>query len=594
MFQETVRQHGTQPAVGFKAGKEKEYTYWTYDELDSRVRRFARGLDALGLKKGDRLALLSENRAEWAVTDLAAQLLGLIVVAPFASLPAGQIAYLLRDSGAQAIVVSDAKQRAKIREIRADVPDLEQVIAMDGEPEKLEAENVIPFDAVIRRGEEAGADQTALDALAAAVHPDDVATFIYTSGTTGEPKGAMLTHANWLDTPDSVVSEPIAILGPGDVFLSFLPLSHITERVGGHYLPLRVGACIVYSQGLLHLAEEIPTTVRPTAMLCVPRLFENMYDKAKDRLAKEPERKRKIAEWALYVGTEIAERSSEGKRAGLLLGLERPLADRLALSKIRARLTGGRMRFTVSGGAPLDPEVLTFFLAIGVQILEGYGLSETNIIAINRPGRQRIGTVGNLMPNVQVKIADDGEILTRGPGLMKGYWNKPEETAEAIDSEGWFHTGDIGELSADGYLKITDRKKNILVLTNGKKVAPQAIEALLKHSPYIAEAVLFGDRQPTVSAILVPAFDALTAWAKSQELPVSDPEGLVAHPEVQKLYKAEVDRYAADLADFEKIKRFKLVTQPFGIESGELTPTLKVKRNVVETKYADLIAAMSR
>jgi long-chain acyl-CoA synthetase len=309
---------------------------------------------------------------------------------------------------------------------------------------------------------------------------------------------------------------------------------------------------------------------------------------------------RKIAEWGLGVGIETARRKSAGKGIGPILGVKRAIADKLVLSKLRAKVTGGRLRNCVSGGAPLDPQTTEFFLGIGIQILEGYGLSETNIIAINRPDHQRIGTVGNLMPNTEVKIAGDGEILVRGQGRMEGYYNKPEATAEAIDGEGWFHTGDIGELSPDGYLKITDRKKDLLVLTNGKKVAPQPIEALLKHSPYISEAVLFGDKSATVSALLVPDFDVkgrpakLIAWAKERDLPTDDVPALLAHADVQKLFKSEVDKYTRDLADFEKIKRFKLVPQPFGIDSGELTPTLKVKRKFVAQKYSDLIASMSR
>jgi long-chain acyl-CoA synthetase len=595
MFQETVRQHGARPAVGFKEGKADSFTYWSYTELAERVRRFRRGLAALGFQKGDRIALIShENQVGWAVTDLAAQSLGLITVPIYGTLPAAQVAYYLRDSGARGFVVSDAKQVAKAVEIRPDVPTLETVIAMQGEPETLERQDILPFETVYQRGEADAIDEAALDAQAAAILPDDIATVIYTSGTTGDPKGAMLSHTNLLDTPEFAASDPTLGLTPNEIFLSFLPLSHITERVGGHYLPLRLGACIVYSQGLTTVASELQTTVRPTAMLCVPRLYENMAEKAKDGIAKMPESTRKKVEWALEVGMECARRKSEGHPIGLLLGLKRALAEKLIFPKIRKKVTGGRLRYFVSGGAPLDPVTATFFLGIGVDLLEGYGLSETSIIAINRPGKERIGTVGTLLPGVELKFAEDGEILMRGPGRMKGYWNKPDATAEAIDSEGWFHTGDIGELSPDGYLKITDRKKDILVLANGKKVAPQPIEALLKHSPYIQEAVLFGDKQPTVMAILVPAFDKLLHWARSQELPTSDVAALVASPEVQKLFRAEIERATPHLADFEKIKRFKVVSQPFGIESGELTPTLKVKRKFVAEKYADLLAAMSR
>lgn len=594
MFEETVKQNGSGHAVGFRVGKAADLTYWTYTELAQKVKQFRRGLDAMGLRKGDRIAILAENRPEWAITDLAAQALGLINVAPYSSLPAAQVAYIVRDSGAKMLVISDAKQLKKVKEFRGECSELQYVVSMDGEAEALAADNVLPFVEVTQRGENGGRDEATLDQIAREVDPDAPAMFIYTSGTTGDPKGAMLSHMAMLQTPDAVMDEPIAQVGPGDQFLSFLPLSHITERVGGYYLPLRAGSCIVYSQGLAHIGEEITTSVRPHIMLCVPRIFENIYDKFKDSVAKmEPDMRKKV-EWGLKIGTEAAQRRSDGNGLGLILGLQDMIAEKLILPKIRERVTGGNIRFFVSGGAPLDRETATFFLAIGIQILEGYGLSETNIIALNRPGKQRIGTVGKLVLNAQVKIAEDGEILMRGQGRMSGYYNKPEATAEAIDSEGWFHTGDIGELSSDGYLKITDRKKDLIVLTNGKKVAPQPIEATLKQSPYIGEAVLFGDKQPTVSALLVPNFGRLLEWAKSQDLPTNDISCLVASPEVQKLLKAEVDRETKGLADYEKIKRFRVLDKPFGIESGELTPTLKVKRKFVAQKYAEALAGMNR
>lgn len=593
MFRETVGRYGERPAVGFKVGKADSYTYWTYREFAERVRRFRCGLASLGMHKGDRIALIShENRVEWAIADLAAQSLGIVTVPIYGSLPASQVAYYVRDSGAKAMLLSDHKQIAKVAEVREDLPTLEILIAMDGAPELLKEQGVLHFDDVYSCGADAAIPDEMLDAQEATISPDDVATFIYTSGTTGEPKGAMLTHIGLLDTPEAVVSEPIANVGPDDVFLSFLPLSHITERVGGHYLPLRIGACIVYSQGLMQIANEITTTVRPTVFLCVPRLYENMVEKAMDHIAKDP--KRNVIEWALRVGEEAARRVSDGNGKGFLLSLKHALADKLVLSKLRERVTGGRLRYCVSGGAPLDPQTATFFMAIGVQMLEGYGLSETSIIAINRPNRQRIGTVGTKMSGVEIRLAADGEILMQGPGRMQGYFNKPEVTAEAIDGEGWFHTGDIGEIAPDGFVRITDRKKDIIVLTNGKKVAPQPIEAALKHSTFIGEAVLFGDKQATVMALLVPAFDKLLAWAKSQQLQTHDVETLVSSPEVQKLFKAEVEKHTTELADFEKIKRFKLVAKPFGIDSGELTPTLKVKRKVVAQKYADMLSAMSR
>ncbi len=595
MFQETVQKYGDRNAVGFRANKESEFTYWTYAQYAEKIKAFRRGLDALGLRKGDRIALIShENRVEWAITDLAAQSLGLVTVPIYGTLPSPQVAFYIKDSGARAIVVSDAKQRKKVADFRADTPTLEFVISMDGTAAELEPDKVIAFEEVSKLGEAKGRSQAELDTVAASVLQDDMATLIYTSGTTGDPKGAMLSHSNLLQTPDGVMDEPIAPLGPDDIFLSFLPLSHITERVGGHFIPIRAGSCIVYSLGLSSFVDEFTTAVRPTAIICVPRLWENIYEKAQSRITKLPERDRKIAQWGVEIGKECVRRRLGGQSIGPLLMLQRAVADKLVLSKLREQTTGGRLRYCVSGGAPLDREIAEFFLGIGIQILEGYGLSETNIIAINRPDRQRIGTVGLLMPKVEVKFAADGEILMRGQGQMQGYYNKPEATAEAIDSEGWFHTGDIGEISSDGYVRITDRKKDLIVLTNGKKVAPQPIEALLKHSPYIGEAVLFGDKQSTVMALLVPAFDKLLTWAKEQNLPTHDTEALIATPEAQKLFKAEIDANTTDLADFEKIKRFKLVPKPFSIDSGELTPTLKVKRKVVAQNYAELIASMAR
>ena len=403
----------------------------------------------------------------------------------------------------------------------------------------------------------------------------------------------MLSHLNLLQTTDAIMDENRVYLNDQDVFLSFLPLSHISERVGGHYIPLQFGSCIVYSQGLLRFGEELTKTLRPSAMISVPRLWQNIHEKAKDSFAKMPDDKRKKVEWGLDIGRQVVRLHAQGKSPGLLLSLKHKIADKLILSKVREQVTGGNLRYCVSGGAPLDDETGEFFLGIGIQILEGYGLSEANIIAINRPNRQRLGTVGNLLAAVELKIADDGEIWMRGQGRMTGYHNKPEDTAQAIDPDGWFHTGDIGEISHDGYLKITDRKKDLLVLANGKKVAPQPIEADLRRSPYIAEAVLLGDRQATVGVLLVPDYNRLTAWAKEKGLP-ADPPALIAQEETQKLFKAEIDAQTKHLADYEKIKRFKLIEKPFTIDGGELTPTLKVKRKVINEKYADLIASMSR
>lgn len=598
MLQETVRAHPNEKAVGFRAGRNADFTFWTYQELLEQVRAFRRGLDALGLQKGDRVALMShENRVEWAVTDLAAQSLGIITVPIYGTLPAQQVAYYLRDSGARMAVVADQKQRQKILSRRTELPALEHLVTMTGSQEELASEEALAFEEVKRIGVLKGRSDAELDALSAQVRPDDVATFIYTSGTTGEPKGAMLTHQNLLHTPDAVVEEPIAEIGPGDVFLSFLPLSHITERVGGYYLPLRMGACIVYSLGLMTFVDELQRLVKPTALLCVPRLWEAIYDKVEDTLEHVSPTQRRIAEWAFAIARKVALKRYGATQRGSLspvLALQYALAERLVLRKVREKTTGGRLRYCVSGGAPLASHLAEVFLGLGIPIMEGYGLTEAGIISINRPGKQRIGSVGNLLPHVTLKISEDGEILIKSPGCMCGYYNKPNATNEVIDSEGWFHTGDIGELSADGYLKITDRKKDILVLSNGKKVAPQGVEAMLKRSRFIAEAVLFGDQQPIVTALIVPNFELLEQWAKEQGHDASDRQVFLQRPEVQKLYREEIELLTQDLADFEKIRSFTLVPNPFTIEGGELTPTLKVKRRFVAEKYASYLTVMEK
>ncbi len=587
MFQETAARCGGSPAFGARPNKNSEYAYLTYDDTAQKVKDLARGLDALGLRRGETIALLSENREEWALVDLASHLLGLVIVAPYTTLPAAQAGFIIRDSEARAIIVADKKLLAKVGEFRTETPKLEFVITLDSA--LANGQEAIDFASLFQPS---GKSDAELEALAAAVSPDDVATLIYTSGTTGEPKGAMLTHLNLLQTPDAVVEHRVADVGAGDVFLSFLPLSHITERMG-YYIALRAGACTVYSLGLSALTEEIQTAVRPTLMLCVPRLWESIYSKAHEGLMKQEPDKRKRIEWGLKVAMAYSERLREGRFINPILRLQHALADKLILSKIREKTTGGRLRYCVSGGAPLDTKALAFFLSIGIELLEGYGLSETSIIAINRPGRERVGTVGTLLPQVEVKIAEDGEILMRGQGRMKGYFRHSETTAEAINAEGWFHTGDIGEISADGYLKITDRKKDLLVLSNGKKVAPQPIEAELKHSEWIGEAVLFGDRQSTVSALIVPAFDVLLGWAKQNGV-AGKSEELVENAEVQKIVKAEIDKVNATLPDYERIKRFRLLPKPFSIEAGELTPTLKVRRKAVAENYASILASFAR
>ncbi len=592
MLQESVRRHGLKPAFGTKSAD--GYRYLTYQDAWARIRDVRRGMAALGVRRGDRIAILSENRVEWALCDLAAQCLGVVTVPIYPTLPAPQVEYLVRDSAARLLFVSDTKQLTKAASFASGVRTLEKVVVM----EEVEGAATLTIEGMIARGIETGVDDAELDRQAEAIDDEEIATLIYTSGTTGEPKGAMLTHRALLHTGKAALE--FIEIGPGDVFLSFLPLCHVIERVGGQYLPLLTGAAIVYSQGVFALASEY-AQVRPTIFLCVPRVYEAMQEKLQDHVAKLPDRQRRIVTWAFAAGRRWSAARRAG-RAGLGATLAHAVAERLVLRKVRERVLGDRIRYLVSGGAPLNAGTVEMLEALGVNVLEGYGLTEFPVISINRPGHIMVGSVGEPLAGIEIKLAEDGEILARGPSLMKGYFGKPADTAEVIDATGWFRTGDVGAMVTDRIFKITDRKKDIIVLSNGKNVAPQSIEKLLKESPYISEAVLLGDRQSTVSAIVVPAFDRLRAWAKehggngwaTDAEDETNTDDLLRSAAVRKLIRDEIDRLSAPLADFEKIRRFALAPRPFTVDGGELTPTLKVRRRVVVEKYADLIEQLTK
>jgi long-chain acyl-CoA synthetase len=587
-FQETVARMPDQPALMHKEGG--RYLSRTYAELAQQVREFALGLADLGVASGDRVALLLANRPEWAIADLATLSLGAVTTPLYPSLPAAQVEYILDDAAAAVLILEDEKQWRKLQEIRDRLPALRHVLMVEPRPADAAEAGVLQFADVLARGRAAGETGAAFERRWRGVKPDDLASIIYTSGTTGEPKGAMLTHFNFMSNALGAVQ--VIDIRPDNLFLSFLPLSHVFERLAGYYLPLSVGATIAYAESVFAVQQNM-AEVRPTIMASVPRLYESIHARILDTVAKAPPQRQRLFHWALRVGREVTARRQAGQIVGPLLALQHAVADRLVFRKIRER-TGGRMRYFISGGAPLPRATAEFFTAVGLTILEGYGLTETSpVISVNRPGRVRLGTVGELMPGVEVRIAPDGEILTRGPHIMRGYFHKPEATRDAIDPEGWFHTGDIGDLDEAGYLRITDRKKDIIVLANGKNVAPQPIEAALKASPYIQEIALIGDKQPTITALVVPAFERLRAYAREHELP-TEPEALAQHPEIRRLLKVEIDRHSGQLADFERIKRFTILDHEFSIDGGELTPTLKLKRRVIAEKYRDAIAAMGR
>jgi long-chain acyl-CoA synthetase len=552
--------------------------------LGERVRRVALGLQELGIQPGDRVGILSENRPEWAIADYACLTASLTDVPLYPNLPADQACYILRDSGAVAVFVSDEKQAAKVAAARSSVPSLRHVITFASTPHEGADFTLAEIEA---RGtavdDEARRARYSEHALA--VKPDDLATLIYTSGTTGEPKGVMLTHDNlYSNTMTSAVQIPFA---GKDVALSFLPLSHIFERMAGHYLMLHVGCSIAYAESMDTVPVDMQT-VRPTIVLSVPRLYEKMYARVLENALSGGALKKRIFFWARGVAERWADVKLAGGTPRGLLALKYKLAQRLVFSKLQAR-TGGRLRYFVSGGAPLAPDINKFFYAAGLVILEGYGLTETSpVIAVNTPAAFRIGTVGKVFPGVEVMIAPDGEILARGPNVMKGYYNKPEATREAIDADGWFHTGDIGELR-DGFLAITDRKKEIIVTAGGKKIAPQPIENTLKTNKYISQAVVIGDKRKFPAVLVVPNWEQLEKWAKIKNLLWTDRAQLLEMPIVHAKIEKEVFGKLQGLAKFETPKKVALLEHDFSVERGELTPTLKVKRRVIDRTYHDVI-----
>jgi long-chain acyl-CoA synthetase len=584
LFFDAVSKFNRPDALQFKTGG--VYKPISHAEVADRVRRAARGLSSLGIRRGDRVGILSENRPEWAIADYACLTVGVTDVPIYPTLPADQIAYMLRDSGAVAIFVSNKVQAEKIREIRSQLPALKTMISFDEVPGLTN----MSMAELEKRGAQGDNKETAAtyreDALL--VKPDDIATIIYTSGTTGEPKGVMLSHDNIFSNVEA--SRKAIPFDGKDTGLSFLPLSHIFERMAGHYLMFATGTSIAYAESIDTVAANM-AEVRPTLVLSVPRLYEKMYARILETALTGGFLKKKIFFWARGVADRWATEKLSGKEPGGLLAKQYAIAQKLVFSKLKAR-TGGRLRYFVSGGAPLSADINKFFYAAGLEILEGYGLTETSpVIAVNTPENFQIGTVGKAIDGVEIKIAGDGEILTRGPHVMKGYYNKPDATREAIDSDGWFHTGDIGVLD-NGFLAITDRKKDIIVTAGGKNIAPQPLENKVKTNKYVAQAVMLGDKRKFPSMLIVPNFDQLERWATKNNIIWTDRAQLLRMPTIQAKIEREVNKELAGTAHFEMPKKIGLLEHDFSIERGELTPTQKVKRRAIDKHYKALIDSL--
>ena len=559
---------------------------WTpisHATIAERVRWVALGLRALGIQRGERVALLSENRPEWLIADYGCLTAGVADVPVYPTLPAEQLPDVVADAAAVAIFVSTATQAAKVESVRQQLPALRHVIIF--EPSLSHGATLTLADLeAMGKANETPATILAYEAEALAVKPGDLATLIYTSGTTGKPKGAMLSHDNFYS--NATASAGAIEVGPTDLALSFLPLSHVFERQGDYFL-FANGCSIAYAESV----DAVPfnlSEVRPTLMASVPRLYEKLYARILDSAISAGGLKKQLFFWARGVADRWADEKLAGREPSGFLAWQYSIAQKLVFSKLKARV-GGRMRFFLSGGAPLAAEINKFFYAAGLTILEGYGLTETSpVISVNTPADFRIGTVGKVIKGVEVAIAADGEILARGPNIMQGYFNRPEATAEAIDADGWFHTGDIGVLE-DEYLRITDRKKDIIVTAGGKNIAPQPIENLVKTNKYVSQAVMIGDKRKFPVILIVPNWEQLEKWAMLKNILWTDRRELLVMPTVQAKMDKEVLGQLTGLAKFEMPKRIVLLEHDFSLDSGELTPTLKVKRRVVDKNYKELI-----
>lgn len=564
----------------------------THGEVGDRVREMALGLRSLGYGRGDRVAIISDTRLEWALADFALVTAGAVSVPVYPSLPADQTRYILEDAGARAVFVEDREQLEKVLEIRDELPELERVFVL-GPGEDGDDAEAMSLEALRDEGRRAGPDLSgSWEDHARKAEPDDLATLIYTSGTTGAPKGVMLSHDNFHSNVE--MSHRVLPLEGNDVALSWLPLSHVFERMSGHYLMWSQGVTVGYAESVDTVARDMGE-VRPTVMTAVPRLYEKVVERAEAAARAGGKLQAKIFAWARSVGEARAGRELAGEAVGPWLMARYALADLLVFRKLRAR-TGGRIRHFISGGAPLSAEVGKFFFAAGLPVLEGYGLTETSpVVCVNPEDGPRLGTVGPPIPETEIRIADDGEILVRGPQVMQGYYRNEEATAGTLDDDGWLRTGDIGELDDDGYLRITDRKKEIIVTSVGKNIAPSPVENAVTRSRFVEFAVMVGDDRKFPIMVIQPAFGELESWAAGEEGP--DPPGreeLVRLDAVHELMADEVAERVRQFADYEQPEYVLLVPDEFAVETGELTPTMKVKRREVVDAYAPDIDALYR
>jgi long-chain acyl-CoA synthetase len=561
----------------------------TYREMWDWIRDVSLGLAALGVGPGDAVGIVCRTRPEWLVVDLASMAIGAVTCPIYPSSEAGQARYIINNVRAKVVVVENAQQAGKIESISSECPTLEKLVVID-EKGTLPSGS-ISLEDVVELAPRDPDHRRVWEEQYEAISRDRLATIIHTSGTTANPKGVMLTHGNLVYNYEAVIQ--VVDFYPSDVFLSWLPLSHSYERVAGMVVPLARGCTIAYAEPLIERLPANMVEVRPTVMVAVPRLYERLYARVLSTVEEASSLRQRIFWWAAGLGKRKYANHLEGRADSVWLRLQLRVADALVFGRIRAR-TGGRVRYFVSGSAPLSREIGEFFYAMGMLVLEGYGLTETApFVSINRPDDFVFGTVGQPAPGTEVMIdPETGEILVRGPQVMRGYINDPAETARSIDPDGWFHTGDIGELDEIGRIRITDRLKNIIVLANGKNVSPAPMEAALSTSKYVAQAIILGDRQPYTGVLVAPDFDELRTWARSNGLADAAPEKLIEEKAVHKLIDHEVRTKLEGFAIFERPRRVALLPRLLTEEEGELTPSMKVKLRVVKDRWAGKVAEL--
>ncbi len=587
-FYTSVFNYKTQPALVRK--ESGEWVATTYGDLAKKASSFSKFLYANGIRPGDRVALMLENSPEWAIADLGTLSIGAADVPLYATVSDEQAKYILDNSGAKVVVVNGEAQLIKLKNVVEDLKKLELVVTVKENTGPIGDKKVVTLSSALESGSNVNEDIVRkVKEAEDCVEENLLASIIYTSGTTGMPKGVMITHGNFMHNVEATLNE--VHIDSSDRHLSFLPLSHVFERMAGHISMLSVGATIYYAESVEKIPDNIKE-IKPTVVISVPRLFEKMVGKIKDKVANAPKARQKLFNWAIDVGTRYTDRTNLDKNS-LWLGIQHKIANKLVFSKLAAAF-GGNIRYFVSGGAPLNIDLAIFFRAVGIKVLEGYGLTETSpVIAMNPPNDIRAGTVGKKLSNLELKFLSDGELLVRGPSISKGYFDNQKATKDAIDSNGWFHTGDIAEMDDDGYIRITDRKKDLIVMSNGQNVPPQSLESSLVGDEFIVQAVAIGNNRNFMTALIVPNFVRLER--ELERIGISntiDKDALVENEKVVELYAHRLEKLMVSFANYERIKKFKLLTDEFSEAGGELTPTLKVKRKIVLEKYSNIIDEM--